>query len=231
MTETNIPFFITLLIIAAILFILSFLIWLFSCHGKDKIKNPKEWKNAGSSGEQILYTTLRNKIHIPENQILRNVFIPTADGKTSEIDILVVSKKGLLVFECKNYAGHMYGDMKHTKWIQYLGKQKNYFYNPFLQNQNHIKHLKKYLGQFGDLPAYSFVTTISRGQWKIKNLNSNNYFLGYNCHLTDVYHTLEDSDLIKHHYATIMHKLTPLSRPSQEIQTKHISDVASIQHT
>ena len=219
------PFYVILLIIALIPFMLAILIWLFGDHGIDKIKHPEEWKDAGSSGEQIIYTTLRDKIHVPEKQILRNVYIPTADGKTSEIDLLVVSRKGLLVFECKNYAGIIYGDMNRKKWIQYLGKQKNFFYNPFIQNKNHVKHLKKYLEQFGNLPSYSFVTTISRGKWIVRNLGPNDYFLGYNCHLIDIYNTLPDSEPIIKHYSSIMNKLIPLSRPNDEIRKQHLEDI------
>ena len=50
--------YVILLIIALIPFILAILIWLFGDHGIDKIKNPGEWKDAGSSGEQIIYTML-----------------------------------------------------------------------------------------------------------------------------------------------------------------------------
>ena len=219
------PLYVILLIIALISFILAILIWLFGDHGIDKIKNPEEWKDAGNSGEQIIYITLRDKIHIPEKQILRNVYVPTIDGKTSEIDILVISRKGLLIFECKNYAGNIYGDMKRKKWVQYLGKQKNYFYNPFLQNKNHVKHLKKYLEQFGDLPSISFVTTISRGKWKVRNLGPNDYFLGYNCHLIDIYNAMPNSDLMQRHYTAIMNKLVPLSRPNEEIRERHIRNI------
>ena len=214
-----------MLYIALSLFVLAFLLWLFGDHGIDKLKNPEEWKDAGSSGERIIYTTLCDKIHVPENQILRNVYIPTVDGKTSEIDLLVVSRKGLLVFECKNYAGNIYGDTKRKKWVQYLGKKKSFFYNPFLQNKNHIKHLKKYLEQFGDLPAYSFVTTISRGKWKVKNLGPDDYFLGLNCHLVDIYKNLPDSELILKQHSFIMDKLAPLSRPSEEIRKQHIENI------
>lgn len=107
----TIPFAIT----AVVLFIIASLIWLFACHGIDKIRHPEEWTNEGKSGEQIIYRTLIDQIYVPENQILRNVYVPTADGKTSEIDLLVVSKKGLLVFECKNYAGNVYGDAQRNK--------------------------------------------------------------------------------------------------------------------
>ena len=210
---------------AATLLIVAGLIWLFADHGIDKLKNPKEWKDAGSSGEQIIYTTLRDKIHVPENQILRNIYVPAEKGKTSEIDLLVISKKGLLVFECKNYAGNIYGDMRRNKWIQYVGKKKSYFYNPFLQNRSHVKHLRKYLEQYGDLPIISFVTTISRGNWKVKNLGPDDHFLGYNCHLKNVLAETPDSELMAQHFKAILSKLSPLSRPGESIKEKHISQI------
>lgn len=212
-------------LVTIILFIILFAALIIGYYNSDNFKNPEEYKDAGSTGERIIFTTLRDKIHVPEQQILRNVYVPTVDGKTSEIDILVVSKKGLLVFECKNYAGNIYGDIKRRKWIQFLGKQKNYFYNPFLQNKNHIKHLKKYLEQFGDLPSISFVTTISRGKWKVRNLGPNDYFLGYNCHLIDIYNAMPNSDLMQRHYTAIMNKLVPLSRPNEEIRERHIRNI------
>ena len=209
-------------IATVVLFIIASLIWLFGCHGIDKIRHPKEWKDQGSSGEQIVYKTLINQIHIPENQILRNVYIPTADGKTSEIDLLVVSKKGILVFECKNYAGNIYGDAKHTKWIQYLGKKKSYFYNPFMQNRTHVKHLKKYLEKYGDIPMVPMVTTITRGNWKVKNCSSEDYLLGYNSHLKNIYADMSDSELMAQHFKAIMAKLQPLSRPDESVRQEHI---------
>ena len=214
-----------LVILALVIFLLAGLFWLFGDHGIDKLRNPKEWKDAGSSGEQIIYIALRDKLHVPENQILRNVFIPTKNGKTSEIDLLVVSKKALLVFECKNYAGNIYGDMKRKKWIQYLGKQKNFFYNPFLQNRTHVKHLKAYLAKYGDLPIIPFVTTITRGNWKVKNLGENDYLLGYNSHIKDVLAKQPDSKLILAHFNDIMKELQPLSRPDDSIKEKHIEQV------
>jgi len=219
--------FYPLLLIAIIFVIISAIIWLFFDHGLDRLRHPEEYQDTGKIGEQIVFTTLRDKVHIPENQILRNVYIPTVDGKTSEIDILVISKKGLFVFECKNYGGNIYGNMRRKKWVQYLGRRKSYFYNPFLQNQSHIKHLKKYLEELGDLPTTSIVATITRGRWKVKNLGPDEHLLGYNCHLTDVYNALPDSELIARHYITIMNKLTPLSRPSEEIRNKHIENITT----
>lgn len=217
----TIPFFIA----AIALFAIGGLIWLFLDHGIDKLRHPEEWKDAGSPGERIIYRTLIDNFHVPETQILRNVYIPTPDGRTSEIDLLVVSKKGLLVFECKNYAGNIYGDAKRKKWIQYLGKQKNYFYNPFMQNRTHVKYLKSYLAQFGDVPAIPMVTTITRGKWKVKNCAADEYLLGYNSHLKDILAKTPDSELMARHFKAILAKLQPLSRPAESVRQEHIAQI------
>ena len=216
-----IPFAIT----AVVLFIIAGLIWLFACHGIDKIRHPEEWTDEGKSGEQIVYRTLIDQIHVPENQILRNVYIPTTGGKTSEIDLLVVSKKGLLVFECKNYAGNVYGDAQRNKWIQYLGKKKSFFYNPFMQNRSHVKHLKKYLGTYGGIPIIPMVATITRGNWKVKNYGPEDYLLGYNSHLKEILTKTPDSELMAQHFKEIMAKLQPLSRPDETVRQEHIEQI------
>ena len=219
--QTTIPFAIT----AVVLFIVAGLIWLFACHGIDKIRHPEEWTDEGKSGEQIIHRTLIDQIHVPENQVLRNVYIPTADGKTSEIDLLVVSKKGLLVFECKNYAGNVYGDAQRNKWIQYLGKKKSFFYNPFMQNRSHVKHLKKYLEVYGDIPMIPIVATITRGNWKVKNYGPEDYLLGYNSHLKEILAKTPNSELMAQHFKEIMAKLQPLSRPDEAVRQEHIEQI------
>lgn len=215
------------IIIIIILFATAGLIWLFFDYGIDKIKNPVEWKDKGSSGERTLYKSLISEFHVPENQIFRNVYIPIKGNKTTEIDLIVVSKKGLLLFECKNYAGNIYGDGNRKKWVQYLGKKKSYFYNPILQNKSHAKYLKEYLGPAGNVPIIPMVVTIKRGNWKIKNLGHGDYLLGYNSHLKDIIASLEPSEQIAKYYKTIVNKLTPLSRPDESIREEHIKQISN----
>lgn len=213
-------------VLAALLFLACGFIWLFFNHGIDKLKHPEEWKNAGSSGERIFYNTLIQKFNIQKNQILRNVYIPTKNGKTSEIDLLVISKKGIFVFECKNYGGNIYGDANRPKWIQYIGHKKNYFYNPLLQNKNHMKHLSEFLLREGiEVPIIPLVTTINRGNWKVNNLRDDDYILGINCHLKIFMKKMPDSDAISKNCKKIIAKLTPLSRPNETIKRKHIEQI------
>ena len=42
-------------------------------------------------------------------KILTNVYIPKTSGDTAEIDVLYITRKGLLVIENKNYAEYIFG--------------------------------------------------------------------------------------------------------------------------
>lgn len=213
------------LIIIASLFIFALSIWIVLDNGIDKLKNKDEWNSPGAAGERKIYLDLIDKYNIPSEQILRNVYIPKKNGQTSEIDLLIISKKAIFVFECKNYAGNIYGDTKKDKWVQYLGKKKSYFYNPLLQNKSHVSALKIYLEEFGMLPVIPMVTTISRGKWNIRNLGPTDYFLGYNCHFKDILTNTPSSIKMEMFQERIIKKLAPLSRPDEEIKKKHIEQI------
>ena len=220
-------FLLPIVVLTILLFLIAGLIWVFFNHGIDKLKHPEEWKDTGASGERILYNTLTKRLKIPENQIFRNVYIPVKNNKTSEIDLLVISKKGIFVFECKNYGGNIYGDAKRKKWVQYIGHQKNYFYNRLFQNKNHVRYLKDFLDKNGiKIPIFSLVTTISRGNWKIKNLSSDDYILGLNCHFKDVYKGAVDSEIVAKNFDRIKGLIAPLSRPDEKTRREHIATIS-----
>lgn len=92
-------------------------------------------------------------------KILMNLQIPTGDGKTTEIDLLLIHETGLYVFEMKHYKGTIYGKASDQKWTQYFRTAPNsHFYNPILQNQYHIKALQK---MFPDIPIHSLIVFTS----------------------------------------------------------------------
>lgn len=214
------------IILATLLFLVYGIIWLFFDYGIDKLKHPEEWKDAGSSGERILYKTLIKKFGIPKKQIFRNTYVPIENGETSEIDLIVVSRKGIFVFECKNYGGNIYGDANRLKWVQYIGRQKNYFYSPLLQNKNHAKYLKEFLVKDKiEVPIIPFVSTIARGNWKVKNLKSDDYILGLNCHFGEIYESLPNSEVMVKDFRRILDLLEPLSRPGESVREKHIGQI------
>src|SRR5688572_22903440 len=70
------------------------------------------------------------------------------DGKTTQIDHLVISDFGLFVIETKNYQGWILGNDNSEYWTQVIFKRKEKFYNPVKQNLGHIRALKKHLPEF-----------------------------------------------------------------------------------
>ncbi len=107
--------------------------------------------NIGRYGEYLTYKHLK-KYEEQGAKLLFNVYIPKENGETSEIDVMMIHKKGIFVFESKNYSGWIFGNETQKTWTQVLpaGKGRSHkesFYNPILQNQSHIRHLKAFLGE------------------------------------------------------------------------------------
>lgn len=103
------------------------------------VKNRKKYK-AGEMGETEIYRLL-NQVAPRSSVILRNLYLPTARG-TTEIDLLLLSRKGIFVFEIKNYRGNIYGDERYNEWLKVLPNGKKVpFYNLVWQNEGHIRAL------------------------------------------------------------------------------------------
>ncbi|MGN1053305.1 MAG: NERD domain-containing protein [Candidatus Scatosoma sp.] len=135
------PFFI---IIPAILFIVL-IVYLKqpSTHGK-RGENKVRW---------VIGETVENEQYVINDLILVN------EGKSSQIDHIVINPHGIFVLETKNYSGEIYGSENQREWIQVLayGKVKNKLYNPLKQNATHIYNVKKIVGR---LPVYSLVVFV-----------------------------------------------------------------------
>ena len=85
-------------------------------------------------------------------KILRNVYVPVSDGY-SEIDVLLLHETGVYVFESKNVSGSVYGDENHPQWQRFKSNsEKDFFPNPVMQNEGHIKALCDFL----QLSKYQF---------------------------------------------------------------------------
>ncbi len=121
-------------------------------------------RDKGNSGEYYSYKAL---VPVPGySRFLFNCYIPTAEGETTEIDLLFLHSSGIYVIESKNYSGWIFGHEAQTQWVQCLpGKRqakKVPFLNPILQNKGHIRALRDYFGEDIVLPIYSFVVFSNR---------------------------------------------------------------------
>lgn len=129
----------------------------------------------GRAGEAGVYFALQG-FEEEGAKFLFNLYIPKPDGQTTEIDILMISRSGIFVYESKNYSGWIFGDERRRYWYQtlYAGRgrsaHKEPFYNPVMQNAGHIRHLKKILGQ--DIPIMSVIVFSDRCELKNIRLSS-----------------------------------------------------------
>lgn len=132
--------------------------------------------DAGKHGEYQIYKRLRSA-EKSGAKFLFNVYVPKDNGETTEIDVLMITGKGVFVFESKNYSGWIFGSENQSNWYQTLpqGKGKSHkesFYNPILQNKGHIKHLSTVLGE--NIPMYSVIVFSERCTLKNITITSNN---------------------------------------------------------
>ena len=78
----------------------------------------------------------------------------TYDGKSSELDMVVIGLTGIFVIEVKNHGGTIVGNTADRNWVQHKVGQggtpySNEFYSPIKQVGTHVYRLANYLRQRG----------------------------------------------------------------------------------
>ncbi len=147
--------------------------------GKNDSEAKKQYKIRGTKvvspyppeltpGETRLVFALQ-KFFQPE-MILADYYLPKQDQETGrnrervvstadlvQIDCLALDRRGIFVFESKDYLGWIYAHGERVHWTQVsaYGKNKHQFYNPIQQNEAHIAALRGVSGV--DVPIYSVV--------------------------------------------------------------------------
>lgn len=147
------------IILGALLFI-GLLIWLFVKFTKGKsVRRGKRGEEAVSA---ILGGTIEGR------QYVFNDYTIEKDGKTSQIDHILINKFGIFVIETKNYSGNIYGSEEQQEWTQVLsyGRVKNKLYNPVKQNASHVYKIKSVIRKY---PIHSLVVFV---QNNVENINS-----------------------------------------------------------
>lgn len=186
-------------------------------------------KDIGSYGEYLTYSELKG-FEEKGAKFLFNIYIPKDNGDTTEIDLLMISTKGIFAFESKNYSGWIFGDEENNNWYQTLPigrrSRKETFYNPIKQNKSHISHLKEFLGK--DIKTKSFIVFSNR--CTLKNVKVKNkdvvvvyrknvgFFVSYNC--KDAEDVLSYAEIEE-----IYRKLYPYTQVSSDIKNAHITNI------
>ncbi len=182
----------------------------------------------GKNGEFLTFCMLEK---LGENNILTNIYLPTKDGTTTEIDLLMINTTGIHVFESKNYSGWIFGNEKNKMWTQSLkGGKKNRFFNPIWQNKGHISALDEYLDrQYTDC-FYSYIIFSQRCELKkVDFFSPNIYVIKRNALMRILKNqtaTLPNS-LLPEEVKGIYTKLKSRTLANEDIKKRHIEEIES----
>lgn len=108
----------------------------------------------GKIGEKkvsaILSLLPKNKYVVLNDILLKN------GAHSTQIDHIIVSVYGIFVIETKNYKGWIIGNSYKDYWTQNIWGNKYSFYNPVIQNNNHINFL---LRKYPELKEKAYLLT------------------------------------------------------------------------
>ncbi|QCK16237.1 NERD domain-containing protein [Mangrovivirga cuniculi] len=130
--------------------------------------NAKMPQIIGSIGEGKVARKLK-KLNKKEYIVFNDIYLEF-DGRTTQIDHLIISVYGVFVIETKNYSGWIHGSEKSEYWHQTKYKAKWKLWNPIKQNLAHVYFLKKLLSEFGRLNYIPVV--VFAGNAILKNVHS-----------------------------------------------------------
>ena len=155
-------FFVIVFAAIIIIFLIAFFIYLLIHHDRSDYKDgggiqiggdekinifaPANDK-AGIHGEKIVNEELRLLLRNDE-YLLVNLLLPFKNGRKTEIDCVLVSRKGIFCIETKRWVGHIIGNDEDERWIQqyddpYKGDITHN--NPVSQNKFHCDVLDRIL--------------------------------------------------------------------------------------
>ena len=187
----------------------------------------KTLRNRGDYGEFLLFEELEKCNR--DSKILTNVYLPSVDGSTTEIDVMMIDSTGIYVFESKNYSGWIFGDEKGKNWTQSLkGGKKTKFYNPVWQNKGHISALKKLLPEISPNLFYSFIVFSNRCELKKVTITQADLWVIKRNKLRNIMDsdvrmklkTLNESEILK-----IYEELSKYTLVTETIKIEHINRI------
>jgi hypothetical protein len=181
-------------------------------------------KVKGYLGERSVKLFLR-RLDKEKYFIAHDVMVKRDDGKTSQIDHVIVSQTGIFVIETKNYRGWIYGSEKSKNWTQVIYKRKEQFLNPVLQNKGHIQALKEQLGE--EMPYYSIISFSTRADLKKIEIQSPDTKVIYTPNIAKAITAYKQNFLSKERTQQIYQKLITLNISDKTMRKEHVN---TIQH-
>lgn len=189
----------------------------------------KKGESLGDAFEDEVYTILQSRSAIPSyHKALTGLFVESTNGRVTEIDEVAITRNGIYVIECKDYAGTILGSKDDHDWtVVYDNGDRHTLYNPIMQNNGHVTALSHALR----LPRNMFRSVIILSGYS--NLNGKTF-------VEDDVTILSNPDIAKglrnmtESGETVLSKadidryyaiLEPMTRASYSVKLKHLEQV------
>lgn len=188
-------------------------------------------RDLGKYGEYLTYKQLK-QFEKGDAKFLFNVYLPKENDETTEIDVLMLSKYGIFVFESKNYSGWIFGNENQKNWYQTLpaGKNRSHkeqFFNPVMQNRTHIKYLSALLET--NFPLYSIIVFSERCTLKGITIESPDIHVIKRDHVFSVVSKIcknvSEYPLTEERISQLYDELYPYTQVSDKEKLQHIANI------
>lgn len=137
------------------------IIFLFALVIFIRLKMPM-WK--GKYSEKLICDKIAE---LPDEYFIFNDLLFESNGRSTQIDHIVVSPYGVFVIETKGYKGWILGGENSEYWTQTIYKSRHQFYNPIKQNEGHVKFLRYLLRCSVDIPFIPIVVFNNAADLKV----------------------------------------------------------------
>lgn len=180
----------------------------------------------GLYGEYLTYDYLKS-FEEQGAKFLFNAYIPR-DDNTTEIDVMMITSKGIFVIESKNYSGWIYGEEYKKNWCQtFKSGHKEYFFNPVYQNKIHVRCLRKLVGD--NVPLHSIIAFSDRCELKsiwmsTKEIKVINRYDIYKT-ITEICESIPETILDKNMINGLYEKLYPYTQVDESVKAQHIERI------
>lgn len=157
-------------VIILILLVLLIILYLIFNINKIELKNRdiRSKRIAGEIGENKVASIISQMID-KNDVLLRNVSV-TYEGKETELDNVIISKRGLFIIEVKNYNGELEGDEESYEWKKYKSTRDGKVYSKKVRNP--IKQVKRQIYILGNYLRYYGIDIWINGYVYLLNSNS-----------------------------------------------------------
>lgn len=95
-------------------------------------------------GEVLLSRFVLSNFSPPDYHLMNHITL-RVNGRTTQIDHILVSRFGVFVIETKDYKGWLFANEDQAKWTQVLFHWRFRFQNPIVQNRWHVLAVQQLL--------------------------------------------------------------------------------------